>query len=1495
MLLGIYYAQPALHQRIMQLKALIIYGQNKIDFFRCVSRSDLRTIDHKRISLEDLNIILNQLVKNKLLLPNFDCDPKVIHEISQLALSEDNPYAKTNLSILENERLIQYASTSYLKEPSIRAVHIAIHQNNFKFFDDQKIKDFMHCKNVVYNISKVFYQHSLDLAWVKTRVPIIQALLCCSKLRCFFVPVKALPPDLKNWIDFFQQTERRVLYLLAKIPKNLQDCPTPAIIYNQNNTVSQLIVNKNGTIQILQPQAFEEKIFNDFIARNLKINNDLGMLTEATDIVRFPSRNFLEQPIRSVDDIVTEIPKKVFLSSEDPVLNWFISKGYGKADFKDVVKSNHYLQSKFLQIEICMAKITKVIDQSEQEFYTQETLGTLAFLKGDLVIAERYFIKAINLFGRIYDKTEWFKGNFHVIFYGLTCICQGKIQKTVTIITTIQKINNDSTIANLLQAFLCLQQNAQAEAKINLEHINKTIKNNNMSVLVGLFDLIKFLLEQNKELINQKTIKGQFLENMKNLNFFTAQLYAECLLSINPDDSEAQLFFSNNYFGNFRFLKLFKVKQQWEYAIDQLRQVVLKKPQQGYYLDGTHDKRLVWFLNPKYAVVNVAEQKLRKNGTWTDGKPIALKRLYNLDPSLEYLTEHDKKVIQGLRRKENGWYHEENFYWDQKNTINALIGHPLVLHAENPLIHLELVKGELELQIENINNGYLLSLKHHYTAPGVILEPETTNRYRVIDFSEDAVLMSKIIPKQGMRVPLEAKDRIIDIVHNTKLGIVVHSDVKEDNIPTVHGDPSCWIQLLPMREGLKINLMVRPFGEQGPYCLVAHGQNKIISTVLIDNVEIKQKAIRDFAQERQNANTLINSCPTLSKIDSPMYEWNLDDLENCLQVLTELEEYKKEHPLHLEWPRGQVLKVQKTISSKNLSLSIKAKHSYFEYDGSVILDNDQVFELKNLLDLLDHGYGRFIKLGEGAFLALTESFKKQLEELKTISDHNKVYHLSSRILKELAEQAKQAQVDSAWEAHIQKLKSMERHSPIIPSTLQANLRNYQEEGFCYLSRLAHWGIGACLADDMGLGKTIQAIVLLLEQAKYGPCLVVAPTTVCFIWLEELAKFAPTLNVYTLNNSSTRKGVIDSLNKMDLLICSYTLLHQVADLLSMKTWQVVVLDEAQAIKNSDTKRWKNATQLISKCRIALTGTPIENHLGELWSIFQFLNPGLLGSLASFQQRFAIPIERNHDPIAKRVLKNLICPYILRRMKSEVLQELPAKTEQTIFIEPTSEEMAFYEAVRIKALEKIQQLNTDQNLINKRFSILAEISKLRQACCHSSLIDDSIQLESSKIKVFLEILKNLIENKHKLLVFSQYVRYLAKIKEVLTTEAIAYQYLDGATPTKERQTIVESFQAGVGEVFLISLKAGGMGLNLTVADYVIILDPWWNPAVEDQASDRAHRIGQQRPVTVYRLVMKNSIEEKIIKLHHDKKNLASDLLSGSDVSGKITEEELIQLIS
>nr|WP_218082324.1 DEAD/DEAH box helicase [Anthocerotibacter panamensis] len=600
----------------------------------------------------------------------------------------------------------------------------------------------------------------------------------------------------------------------------------------------------------------------------------------------------------------------------------------------------------------------------------------------------------------------------------------------------------------------------------------------------------------------------------------------------------------------------------------------------------------------------------------------------------------------------------------------------------------------------------------------------------------------------------------------------------------------------------------------------------------------------------------------------------------------------------LEWPEGEKLRISHRASFDKFALTIQRQGDWFAADGQLQLDEHRVLDMQQLLEMLEKTPSRFVPLGDGQFLALTQEFRKRLDELRTFSEkHGKglrFHPLAALAMEDLVEEVGGLQADQHWKAHIQRLREIERLQPELPSTLQAELRDYQTDGFRWLARLAHWGVGTCLADDMGLGKTLQALAVVLTRAPQGPTLIVAPTSVGMNWVSEAQRFAPTLQVIQFS-SGERQKVLDTLQPFDMLVCSYGLLQQeeVAQMLARVSWQTIVLDEAQAIKNTATKRSQAAMSLQGGFKLITTGTPIENHLGELWNLFHFINPGLLGSLERFNQRFAIPIERLQDKQARNKLKKLIQPFLLRRTKNQVLEALPSRTEITLQVELSREEMAFYEALRREAVAKLSTQEADRG--QKHLQVLAEIMKLRRACCNARLIMPNTQLPSAKLQLFSEVLEELLENRHKALVFSQFVDHLHILRDYLDQQQIQYQYLDGSTPAPERKKRVDTFQRGEGDVFLISLKAGGTGLNLTAADYVIHMDPWWNPAVEDQASDRAHRIGQQRPVTIYRLVAKDTLEEKIVDLHHHKRDLADSLLEGTDRSGKLSTEALLQLIN
>ena len=588
------------------------------------------------------------------------------------------------------------------------------------------------------------------------------------------------------------------------------------------------------------------------------------------------------------------------------------------------------------------------------------------------------------------------------------------------------------------------------------------------------------------------------------------------------------------------------------------------------------------------------------------------------------------------------------------------------------------------------------------------------------------------------------------------------------------------------------------------------------------------------------------------------------------------------------------MRVLGEVSPSALRVEVKDKHDWFGLTGSVNLGGVD-FPLVALLEALKGGR-RYLDLGKGQFAAISKEFRDRLSSVTDMIHSNRgkleFNATAAPLLAELFNDDVTLKASKKWRDSLKRLQLASDLDPVVPTTLMAELRDYQVDGYKWLRRLAEWGVGGCLADDMGLGKTLQAIAVLLDRRDKGPILVVAPVSVGFNWVREVERFAPTLRPI-LYRDTDRVEFLQTLEPGDLLITSYHLLQQHAAELSQISWGTLVLDEAQAIKNSQTKTSQAVREIQADWRLALTGTPAENHLGDLWSLFRGVAPGLFGSWERFREVFADPIEKGKDLARKQALSRVIRPFILRRTKSEVLTELPSRTEIQLTAELSKAERRVYEDARMWAVTNLTNI-IDGSEKDQRFQVLAALTRLRQLACHPRLVDKTWKLSSAKLDLFLDTVDELREGKHRALVFSQFTQHLALVREALDERKISYQYLDGATPVKKRQQAVDAFQNGEGELFLISLKAGGTGLNLTGADYVVHLDPWWNPAVEDQATDRAHRIGQTRPVTVYRLVAKETIEEQILKLHADKRGLVAGILEGTDAAGKMSTTELVNLI-
>lgn len=637
-------------------------------------------------------------------------------------------------------------------------------------------------------------------------------------------------------------------------------------------------------------------------------------------------------------------------------------------------------------------------------------------------------------------------------------------------------------------------------------------------------------------------------------------------------------------------------------------------------------------------------------------------------------------------------------------------------------------------------------------------------------------------------------------------------------------------------------------------------------------------------------------------------------------------EYAQQNPDRIvcEWPEGTKLKVkQRSTSSAWSGVIKKNENGWFEIEGSVEIDQNKVISMAQLLDLAKQSHGRYIQLSDGEFLALSDKLRQQLNRLSTIASrsHGKV-QLSKFTAAVLGADIFNGELyleeDKELREIRKRIKETSTYMPPVPENLNATLREYQKEGFQWMSRLNSWGAGALLADDMGLGKTIQTISFLLSKSEEGPALVIAPASVAPNWKTEFEKFAPSLNVIMLNYEQDRRGAIKKAKAGDVIVMTYMLLLSVKDDITKKQWKTICLDEAHIIKNRGAKTSAVAMKLQSDYRVMLTGTPVQNHLGELWNLFQFVNPGLLGGFDDFSRRFIQPIELLQDKETQAELDHLIKPFMLRRTKEKVAKELPEKQEIYQHVSLAEDEMARYEAVRQRA----EQMLLSDIQADKSHSVgintLAEITRLRLCACGES-----------KMQALVELLDTIQEGGGATLVFSQFTSYLSQIKDKLDSANIPYLYIDGSVPIKERHKLVEQFQSAEVEdsatepkdteksgllgklsrlkklvtrpkapttpsVFLISLKAGGLGLNLTRANYVIHMDPWWNPAIEQQATDRAHRIGQKQAVTVYHLISEGTIEEKIQRLHKRKKDLVENILDSTDMSHKLTGEELLEMI-
>ncbi|MFI8778303.1 SNF2-related protein [Brachybacterium paraconglomeratum] len=503
---------------------------------------------------------------------------------------------------------------------------------------------------------------------------------------------------------------------------------------------------------------------------------------------------------------------------------------------------------------------------------------------------------------------------------------------------------------------------------------------------------------------------------------------------------------------------------------------------------------------------------------------------------------------------------------------------------------------------------------------------------------------------------------------------------------------------------------------------------------------------------------------------------------------------------------------------------------------------------------------------------------------------------------ELAEMADQTEASAEWTAVVDPLRTLEhRPAPPLPRVLQAELRPYQREGFAWLAMLFDQGLGGVLADDMGLGKTVQTLALIAHAREQSPSappfLVVAPASVLPVWRREAERFAPGLRVRVLEGTSASRGgaAEEDLEGVDLVVTSYAVLRLDEELFASHRFQGFVLDEAQFVKNRRSRTHLAAKRVRAGMRLAITGTPMENSLDDLWAILDLVAPGLLGTAIGFRKRFTLPIATGEAPQRMEQLRRRIRPFLLRRTKELVAKELPEKHEEVLTVTLSPEHRAVYDSVLQRERKKVLGL-IDTDLDRSRFIVFRSLTLLRMLALDPSLVDaeEYADVPSSKLEALFDRLEEVIGDGHRVLLFSQFTTYLDRVAGELSARGIDFAHLDGST--RDRDAAVSGFRDGDAPVFLISLKAGGFGLTLTEADYVFLLDPWWNPAAENQAVDRAHRIGQDRQVMVYRMIAEDTIEEKVLALQRRKAELFDSLTDGGQAfRSAVTAEDLRELLS
>ncbi len=923
-------------------------------------------------------------------------------------------------------------------------------------------------------------------------------------------------------------------------------------------------------------------------------------------------------------------------------------------------------------------------------------------------------------------------------------------------------------------------------------------------------------------------------------------------------------------------------KAEWESVLEGLMDEAEGKGQ-GAKSEEPEIRLMYLRESPDSHAIQVREQTRLKNGAWGNGKRLSESRYKK--GMIEYMNNADRRILARLN-------HSEHWELQLEHVIEEMVDESrLYVGRTAPFELVKVDRDKPYLMVEKEDDRFVVksNVPLNNAQDDLVIVEDSPTHYSLINIpNEIRGYYIKLL--QLGSLPLEAEPTLRSLLAKIGGKVELHSSLIEggSTLPLVDGQWSVGFKLSPKQGGnWEVEVFVRPLPGGRKTFRLGMGDEVIID----ENEEGRVRVKRHLEMERQNRELVSRFWNSEGEDFMEREIYSPDFMLDLVQMIQ-----SEPDSFYAEWPEGQGFKIRSiTKGSSMWSGVLKQRGQWFDIEGDVNIDEQTRISISELLELVGKSKGKFVKIADGEFLALSEKLRAQLKALDAIANRErgkiKISPFSAALMgDDLLNGEMKLEMDGKLKAIRQRIIDCSNYSPAIPTELNATLRPYQKDGYLWIARLNSWGAGALLADDMGLGKTIQTIAFLLLKKNEGPSLVVAPASVAPNWKTEMEKFAPTLNVQILNFAADRQQVIRDAKAGDVVVTTYGILLSIQDDITQKHWNVACLDEAHIIKNRGAKTSAAAMKIQADNRVMLTGTPVQNHLGELWSLFQFVNPGLLGNYEHFSQKFIIPIEGYQDKEKQEQLEDIVHPFMLRRTKQAVLKELPEKTEIYHTVELNRDELAIYESIRVRAEKMLQASGADIDM-----HVLAEITRLRQAACSAQLIEPKWTGECSKITSLVELLQGVIEGGNRALVFSQFVSFFDIVRKELDRLGMKYFYIDGSVSMKQRTEMVEAFQNGENSIFLISLKAGGLGLNLTGANYVFHLDPWWNPSIEQQATDRTYRIGQNRAVTVYHLVSKNTIEEKIIRLHQTKRDLAENILAGTDLSYKLTGKDLLEMVA